>query len=190
VLLGSNDVCADTLEEMTDPAVFETQYRAGLDVLASPAFDDSVNVHISSIPDIYWLWNAKRSDFICSNIIWPFVPCQNLLSNASDDCESDTSREDPDQVYPNDGPNCQRRKAFHAEIRDTYNPIIEDVLSEYQANNKLLNAEYVNIFDVQFNSNHVNDGDCFHPSEAGHSLLAETAWCRSRAGASDEECSP
>jgi lysophospholipase L1-like esterase len=190
VLLGNNDVCADTLDEMTDPGLFESQYRAGLDVLASPAFNDSVDVHISSIPDIYWLWEAKRDNFWCRTFAWPFVPCQNLLANSADDCASTTSREDPDTIYPGDGANCQRRKAFHAEIRDTYNPILRDVLAEYQANNQLLNAEYVDVFDVRFDSSHVNSGDCFHPSEAGHELLAEKAWCSSKWSAADQECNP
>ena len=35
MFLGNNDVCAPSLEEITDPAVFEAQYRAGLDVLAA-----------------------------------------------------------------------------------------------------------------------------------------------------------
>ena len=190
VLLGNNDVCADTLAEMTDPGLFESQYRAGLDVLASPAFNDMINVHISSIPDIYWLWNAKRDSFLCRAFIWPFVPCQNLLKNAADDCASSESRQDPDNAYAGDGPNCQRRKAFHAEIRDTYNPILRDVLAEYQANNQLLHAEYVDVFDVRFDSSHVNGGDCFHPSEAGHKLLAEKAWCSSKWGAADQACNP
>ena len=190
VLLGNNDVCADTLADMTDPGLFESQYRAGLDVLASPVFNDTVNVHISGIPDIYWLWNAKRDSFWCRTFAWPFVPCQNLLANAADDCESSASREDPDTVYAGDGANCQRRKAFHAEIRDTYNPILRDVLAEYQANNQLLNAEYVDVFDVRFNSNHVNGGDCFHPSEAGHALMAEKAWCSSKWSAADLACNP
>ena len=190
VLLGNNDVCADTLADMTDPGLFESQYRAGLDILASPVFNDMVNVHISGIPDIYWLWNAKRDNFWCRTFAWPFVPCQNLLSNAADDCASSTSREDPDTIYPGDGANCQRRKAFHAQIRDTYNPILRDVLAEYQANDMLVNAEYVDVFDVRFNSSHVNGGDCFHPSEAGHSLLAEKQWCSSKWGAEDQACSP
>lgn len=190
VLLGNNDVCADSLAEMTEPGLFESQYRAGLDVLASPAFNDMVNVHISSIPDIYWLWNAKRDNFWCRTFAWPFVPCQNLLANAADDCASSTSRQDPDTVYDGDGANCQRRKAFHAEIRDTYNPILRDVLAEYQANNQLLNAEYVDVFDVRFDASHVNSGDCFHPSEAGHELLAEKAWCSSKWSAGDQACNP
>jgi cysteine-rich repeat protein len=190
ILLGNNDVCASSLGSMTDPAVFEAQYRAGLDVLAAAPFTDSVNLLISGIPAIYWLWDAKRSDFWCRAFAWPFVPCENLLDGAADDCASATSRQDPDQVYPGDGPNCQRRKAFHARIRDEYNPILSGVLAEYQANDQLLNAEYVDILDVRFASQHVNDGDCFHPSTAGHALMAEKQWCRSQWSAGDPACSP
>lgn len=190
ILLGNNDVCADDIDSMTSLDTFETQYRTGLNVLASAPLPESVNLHISGIPDIYWLWNAKRDNLWCRTFAWPFVPCQVLLKNAGDDCASDVSRENPDMYYAGDGPNCQRRKDFHARIRDDYNTILSSVLAEYQANGLLLNAEYIDVFDVRFGSNHVNSGDCFHPSTAGHSLLAEKEWCRSKWGADDPLCSP
>lgn len=190
ILLGNNDVCADDLAGMTDPALFEAQYRAGLDVLANAPFPASVNLQISGIPDIYWLWDAKQDNFWCRAFVWPFVPCQVLLDNPGDDCASDASREDPDTIYAGDGANCQRRKVFHARIRDDYNTVLSRVLGEYQANGMLLNAEYIDVFDVRFGSSHVNSGDCFHPSTAGHSLLAEKEWCRSKWSADDPLCSP
>jgi hypothetical protein len=187
VLLGNNDVCASSIADMTDPGDFEMQYRAGLDVLASDASTRHAQIHVSGIPAIYWLWNAKRNDFLC-RLKWPFVPCQNLLAGAGDDCESGASREDPDNVYPGDGPNCQRRKEFHALIRDTYNPILRDVLEEYRDSGDLPNASFIDIFDIRFDSQHVNGGDCFHPSEAGHALLSETQWCRTQWGEEDAQC--
>lgn len=120
---------------------------------------------------------------------WPFVPCENLLDNPADDCVSGTSREDPDTIYPGDGQNCQRRKTFHALIRDTYNPILRDVVTEYRDTGKLPNARYTDVFDVRFDSAHVNGGDCFHPSNAGHALLAGKAWCRTHWGSNDAACS-
>jgi cysteine-rich repeat protein len=191
MLLGNNDVCADSMAQMTPPATFEAQYRAGLNVLAAGPVPQNVNILISSLPAIYWLWESKRSDFLCRVIIWPFVPCQNLLDNPSDDCESAASRQNPDNNnYAGDGANCKRRKTFHALIRDVYNPILEGVLAEYQAQGKLPNAEFVDIFDVRFSGTHVNNGDCFHPSTAGHSLLATEQWCRSSWGADDAVCGP
>lgn len=188
ILLGNNDVCADSLGDMTDPVLFEQQYRAGLDVLASSPFTGSLNLLVSGLPSIYWLWDAKRGNFWCRAFAWPFVPCQNLLEGAADDCASSASAQDPDEDYPGDGANCQRRKEFHALIRDVYNPILSDVLAEYQAD--LPNAEYVDIMDVRFESEHVNGGDCFHPSNAGHALMSAQQWCRSSWGEADPACSP
>ena len=190
ILLGNNDVCADSLAAMTDRTVFEDQYRAGLDVLASDPRTSSAEIHVSSIPAIYWLWEAKRTDFWCRVFAWPFVPCQNLLENPADDCASSESRLNPDVIYAGDGSNCVRRKQFHARIRDVYNPILRDVLAHYQSDGSLPNASFIDVFDVRFTSTHVNGGDCFHPSAAGHALLAEKEWCRTFWGASDPACSP
>jgi len=189
VFLGNNDICAASLNAMTDPELFEAYYRAGLDVLASSNATRNAQIHVSGLPAIYWLWNAKRGVFWCRVFAWPFVPCENLLDNPSDDCESSNSREDPDTVYSGDGPNCQRRKALHSIIRDTYNPILRDVLDEYRTSGKLPNARYTDIYDIRFDSQHVNGGDCFHPSTAGHALLAEKEWCRTHWGNSVPACS-
>jgi hypothetical protein len=113
-----------------------------------------------------------------------------LLDSPADDCASDASRLDPDIVYAGDGPNCQRRKAFHARIRDDYNPILQDVLAQYRQEGRLPNAYFIDVFDVRFFSNHVNDGDCFHPSVEGHALLSQEQWCRSRWGEGDALCTP
>ena len=179
MLLGNNDVCAPTLASMTDPVQFESQYRAGLNILAADPETSLHHIQVSGIPAIYWLWNAKRGSWWCRLLVWPNVPCDNLLDSPSDDCASSASRLNPDVIVAGDGPNCQRRKTFHAKIRDIYNPILRDVLQEYIDSNSLPNATYVDIFDVQFGNSHVNGGDCFHPSEAGHALLSDEEWCRS-----------
>lgn len=190
ILLGNNDVCAPTLNDMTDPTLFELHYRMGLDILAASAATKNAYIHISGIPAIYWLWNAKRTDFLCRFIIWPFVPCQNLLASPANDCGNGDSELDPDNIHPDDGDNCVRRKQFHARIRDVYNPILRNVLLEYKMDQRLPNAYYVDILDIQFDGYHVNSGDCFHPSVEGHELLAEEQWCRSPWGMRDPFCNP
>jgi hypothetical protein len=189
VFLGNNDVCAESLGAMTDPALFEAQYRAGLDVLAASDNTRLAQIQVNGIPALYWLWDARRGNFWCRVFVWPFVPCQNLLENpASNDCESSESREDPDTLYPGDGTDCRRRKQFHAIIRDTYNPILRDVLDEYRASGQLPNARFTDLYNVRFLSEHVNGGDCFHPSTTGHALLAEKAWCRTHWGIDEPAC--
>jgi len=187
VFLGNNDVCAPSLAAMTDPVAFEAQYRAGLDMLAASELTRTAQIHVSGLPAIYWLWNAKRTNIWC-RLIWSGVPCQNLLDDPADDCANDTSREDPDMIYPGDGSDCVRRKLFHAAIRDTYNPILRNVLEEYREAGELPNARYTDIFDVRFESADVNGGDCFHPSTTGHALLAENEWSRTHWGFVDLVC--
>jgi len=188
ILLGNNDVCADSLEGMTPPDQFDNQFRAGLDVLAASEATKNAYIQVSSMPAIYWLWNSMRQNSWCRVFAWPFVPCQNLLSNPDNDCGSGDSHLDPDNIHLDDGPNCIRRKQFHAKIRDIYNPILKKVLQEYIGTGRLTHAYYVDIFDTQFTSIHVNDGDCFHPSLDGHALMAEIQWCRSPWGRYDESC--
>ena len=188
VLLGANDVCADSNAEMTDVTLFETQYRAGLDKLASSAATMDAQVHVSSIPAVYWLWESKRGSLYCRTLAWPFVPCENLLEKAGNDCVDSDSTIDPDNIHQGDGPNCFRRKTLHARIRDEYNPVLERVLDEYRNDGRLPNARYVDVFDVRFFDEHINDGDCFHPSREGHDLLAREQFCRTELGRRQAEC--
>jgi len=188
VFLGNNDVCASSMSAMTDPALFDQQFRNGLDVLAASPATQNARIDVLSIPAIYWLWNAKYSSNTCRFIWFLGSVCQSLLSGANDDCASATSRLDPDNDYAGDGSNCHRRKLFHRAIRNDYNPRLHDAVQEYHANGLLPNARYTDIFDVMFQSVDVNDGDCFHPSVTGHALLADTAWCRSPLGSLDAAC--
>ena len=188
VFLGNNDVCASSMSAMTDPGLFDQQFRDGLDVLAASPATQSARIDVLSLPDIYWLWNAKYSNGTCRFIWFLGSVCQSLLSNAKDDCASATSRLDPDNDYAGDGSNCHRRKLFHRAIRDNYNPRLHHAVQEYHANGRLPNARYTDIFDVMFKSADVNNGDCFHPSVTGHALLADTAWCRSPLGSLDAAC--
>lgn len=180
VLLGNNDVCATGQSSMTDPASFEAQFRAGLDVLAGDNSTKNAEIHVTGIPAIYWLWVAKKDSSTCQLVWWIGDVCQPLLENPDDDCASTASRDDPDNDDPGDGTNCLRRKQFHRSIRDVYNPILRDVTEEYRTASKLPNAYYVDIYDLKFDSSYVNSGDCFHPSVAGHEVLAEEEWNRSK----------
>jgi len=196
VLLGNNDVCTDTVGTMTDLVDFEDRYRAGLEALKNNDVTKNAYIHVSGIPAIYWLWIAKRSNLWCRLLAWPNVPCQELLANAgvndciSDEMDPDTIDYDEDGPGPDqgDGPNCIRRKQFHAAIQDDYNRIIRDVLMEFRDDGRLPNAYYADIFDFQFESDHINNFDCFHPSVRGHERMAEEQWCRSPWGADDQAC--
>jgi lysophospholipase L1-like esterase len=194
VLLGSNDVCAPSMAEMTDTQLFEDQFRAGLDVLANDEATRLSQIHVSSLPAIYWLWTAKYESFWCTVFAWPNVPCENLLDNPDDDCADGASRNDPDMVHAGDGSNCIRRKQFHQIVRDDYNSLLQSVTEEYRESGQLPNIRFTDIYNVKFSSVHVNgggflQGDCFHPSREGHALLANESWCRTHWGKASGQCS-
>ena len=189
VLLGNNDVCAPSLNSMTDPQLFEDQFKAGLDVLAGSEATRYAQIQITGIPAIYWLWVAKRNDGYCTGGIWPFGDvCQSLLADATMDCISSTSRNDPDTDYMGETQACTDRKLFHRAIRDNYNSRLSDVTDQYREAGLLPNIRYVDIFDVQFTSSDISNADCFHPSIDGHAKLAQEAWCRTHWGINDAQC--
>jgi hypothetical protein len=64
------------------------------------------------------------------------------------------------------------------------------VLQQYIDSGNLPNARYTDVYDIPFDSTHVNNDDCFHPSLAGHALLADSSWCRSPLGSQDDACNP
>ncbi len=175
IYLGNNDVCSDSLDSMTSAASFEHDFRAGLDVLADSAETREAVIHVSSIPAIYWLWQALHNDDWC-RIAWQFVPCRNMLSDPVNDCGAGASSLDPDTIHGDDGPDCRRRKTVHARIRDIYNPILKNVLVEYIRDGRLENGYYNDIFSIRFQAGHINSGDCFHPSIQGQAFLAESQW--------------
>ena len=88
--------------------------------------------------------------------------------------------------HAHEGTACQRRKEFHRTIRRDYNNELRSVLETYRRSGALPNAAYVDVYDVPFGSAEVNNGDCFHPSTAGHALLADAEWCRTPWGVIDD----
>ena len=83
VFLGNNDVCTDEVDTMTDLKLFEEQYSAGLEVLAKSEATKNAYIHVVGIPDIYWLWIAKRDSSWCRDWVWPLVPCRQLLEKSA-----------------------------------------------------------------------------------------------------------
>jgi hypothetical protein len=190
-LMGNNDVCADSLAEMTDPDDFGDQFELGLDILAGSAATKNAYIHVSGIPAIYWLWEATRSDPWCNFFWrWIYMPCKVLLLNWENDCGSGDSHLYPDTINDDDGENCIRRKNFHKAIWYEYNQRLSDIVDYYRDEGILPNIYYVDIFDIQFTSGDINGGDCFHPSLAGQQKLADEQWCRSPWSENDESCPP
>jgi lysophospholipase L1-like esterase len=94
VELGGNDLCRPSVAEMTSVADYRTQFRAGLQAVASHAPD--ALVFVSSIPDIYNLWHLRRGS-LKARTFWDnptgfVIPCESLLQNPGSDSSADENR--------------------------------------------------------------------------------------------------
>jgi lysophospholipase L1-like esterase len=152
ILMGANDLCTSSVESMTPVATFRSQFQQALAALDS-GLPRRSHIFVSSIPDIYQLWNIYHTSS-AAQFVWDVADiCQSLLS-------PDRTDEQRNQVR-------QRNIAF--------NTVLQEECGKYSRCRFDGNA----VFDYQFNSGDVTTLDYFHPSLAGQSRLATLTWSRS-----------
>jgi PKD repeat protein len=152
VLIGGNDLCTDTVGEMPLPATFEGEFQAAMVALAQES--PETHVFVSSIPDVYDLWQLFKGNW-WARFIWSTAEiCQSLLANPTSTQASDE----------------QRRQTVRQRNID-YNEAMEGVCAQFDRCQFDGNA----VFDTPFTSNDVS-GDYFHPSVAGQAKLASVTW--------------
>ncbi len=153
VLIGGNDLCTDTVGQMTDATLFGDQFEAALDVLytGSPA----TAIYVVSIPDAYQLWSLFKGSF-WARFIWSSAQiCQSLLANPTSNQQADVERRADVRA---------RNMAYNAEMAQ--------VCATYEG---------TCLYDggAAFNTPLVKSdvsGDYFHPSVAGQAKLAAVSW--------------
>ncbi len=153
VLIGGNDVCTPTVDQMTPLDTFTTQFRTAMQTLTTASPDTAV--YVVSIPDVYQLWSLFRNDFV-ARLVWSSASiCQSLLANPGSTNQVDV----------------QRRQQVRQRTID-FNTRLAAVCAEFASRCRFDgNAA----FGVQFARGDVA-GDYFHPSVAGQAKLAATTW--------------
>jgi PKD repeat protein len=152
VLMGGNDLCTDTVGQMTSVADFGTQFQAAMATLSSAS--PGTNVLVVSIPDVYKLWNLFKNDF-WARFIWAAAGiCQSLLANPGSTATADV----------------QRRAAVRQRNID-FNAQLAAVCSQFDRCRFDANAA----FNTAFTTGDVS-GDYFHPSVQGQAKLAAVSW--------------
>lgn len=151
ILMGANDLCTKTAALMTPTAVFEAQFAQALaDFFAA---DPSAHVFVSSIPNIFQLWNTLRTNFL-AQATWALVGiCQSMLAMTNTDAD--------------------RQKVVAQEQAD--NAVLAKVCQRY-ANCRWDGGA---VYGVQFSGADVSTFDYFHPSLAGQKRLAAVTWAAS-----------
>lgn len=149
ILMGANDVCTSSPSTMTSVDDFRAQFSSTMNVLAS-GLPPRSHVFVSSIPNVYQLWQLFRDDPI-AQFVWSVAGiCQSMLSptNTEEDRQAVLARE------------------------QAFNQALAEVCGQY-ANCRF--DDYA-VFKYQFSANHVSKLDYFHPSLAGQATLASLTW--------------
>jgi lysophospholipase L1-like esterase len=152
VLMGGNDVCTDTISQMTSVADFSAQFSATMSTL-SAGLPPGSHVFVSSIPNIYQLWALLHTNS-GAQLVWTLAGiCQSMLSpfNTEQDRQTVLAREQE----------------------------FNQVLAEVCAQHPICRFDDLAVFDYRFSTGQVTTLDYFHPSLSGQSALASITWARS-----------
>jgi hypothetical protein len=200
--LGGNDLCMDSVPQMTSLADYRMQFAATLEVLDQRV--PNALIFISSIPDIYNLWfirgapnppNPNQSNQAGqARLYWGagIIPCQSLLANPTGMSEDDIARREAVR---------QRNKDYNAVLEEECDAALrcrfdEHSLFNFSSNRvnppdgELLPHAQWNLTDLDISRNigtfaslcplsalfGTVCGDHFHPSLVGQGKLALNAW--------------
>ena len=155
VLIGGNDLCTDTVGTMTSVSSFRSQFEAAMATLS--AGSPNTNVYVSSIPNVYHLWELFKGNW-WARFIWSAGNiCQSLLANPTSTTQTDVAR-----------------RATVAQRNVDYNTQLAQVCAAYVHCRWDGNAAYNTVFTSSDAS-----GDYFHPSISGQAKLAAVSWAAS-----------
>jgi lysophospholipase L1-like esterase len=155
VLMGGNDVCQPTEAQMTDPGVFESQFRQAMSTLT--AGSPGARVFVLTIPNVYNLWSVLKNNGY-ARFIWALGQvCQAMLKNPLSTAQADVDR---------------RARVLARE--GAFNQSLEKVCTTEFASRCLFDGYAV--FNTAFTTSDVSTRDYFHPSLAGQTKLAAGTW--------------
>jgi len=155
VLIGGNDLCTDTVGTMTSVSSFRSQFEGAMATL--DAGSPNTNVFVSSIPNVYHLWELFKGNW-WARFIWSAGDiCQSLLANPTSTTQTDVAR-----------------RATVAQRNVDFNTQLAEVCAAHVHCRWDGNAVYNTAFTTSDAS-----GDYFHPSISGQAKLAAVSWAAS-----------
>ena len=156
ILIGTNDVCRETLADMTPVATFRSQFDAALDTLSSGL--PAARVFVASIPDPERLRELFAGD-ATARAAWaadgPHGTCGAFLEHPLSDLDADV----------------QRRAAAHARVVD-----LNRQLAEVCADHAGCVYDGGALFDWDYGPQHITTTDYFHFNVAGQAGIAAVTY--------------
>jgi hypothetical protein len=148
ILLGANDLCTSSPSTMTSPEDFGASFSQAMATLLAPGQDRYV--FVSSIPNIYQLWQVLHGNSLARWAWANFHICQSMLGATRTEAER--------QLV------VDRERAF--------NRILADVCAQYPR----CRWDGGAVYNYQFSASQVSSLDFFHPSLSGQAALARVTW--------------
>ncbi|AZM45844.1 hypothetical protein DMB38_08380 [Streptomyces sp. WAC 06738] len=152
ILMGANDACTESAEEMTPVADYRTAVADSLDRLEADL--PRTQVYVSSVPSLMRLWEVGRGSMVTRQV-WSLGICQSMLADPSDLGTTASGRREEVQ---------DRVVAYNA------------VLAEECGKHPLCVYDDGAAFRYAFTGDHLSRWDSFHPDEDGQNVLAEIAY--------------
>jgi lysophospholipase L1-like esterase len=149
ILMGANDLCTSSIGTMTPADTFASEFRSTLSILEA-GLPSSSHIFVSSIPDVYRLWQLFHANSIATAVWSTAHICQSMLSSQNTDADRRLVRD--------------REDAFN------------EVLNKECGVDSNCRFDGNAVFQTQFSSSDVSKLDYFHPSLAGQRLLAQVTW--------------
>jgi lysophospholipase L1-like esterase len=151
ILMGANDLCTASVSTMTSTATFRAQFSQAMATLM--AQDRKPYVFVSSIPNLYQLWQVLHTNSLARWAWANFHICQSMLAATNTET--------------------QRQQVVARE--EAYNQILAEVCAGYARcrwDNKA-------VYNYRFSASQVSTLDFFHPSLSGQAALAQVTWAAS-----------
>ncbi|GAB2928827.1 SGNH/GDSL hydrolase family protein [Streptomyces heilongjiangensis] len=152
VMIGANDACRATADEMTPVADFRADFEDAMDTLRDSL--PKAQVFVASVPDLKRLWSEGRTNPLGKQV-WKLGICPSMLA-------------DPDVLTT---AATKRRETVQSRV-EAYN----DVLREVCAEDRHCRYDGDAVFDYRFGQAQLSQWDWFHPSVDGQARLAEIAY--------------
>jgi lysophospholipase L1-like esterase len=151
--IGANDVCTSTEATMTSVASFTTNFTDAMNRLTTGLPD--ARIMVSSIPNIFNLWNVLHTNAIARAIWAGGNVCQSMLANSNSTAAADVTRR----------ANVQARNV-------AFNGALQSVCAQY------IHCRYDGgaAYAINFVASDVGTIDYFHPATAGQAKAAAAAW--------------
>src|SRR5215212_2827117 len=151
ILLGANDLCTSSVSTMTSTTTFRAQFSQAMATLM--AQDRKPYVFVSSIPNLYQLWQVLHTNSTARWVWANFHICQSMLAATN----TETQRQ---QVVA-------REEAFH------------QILAQECAKYPRCRWDNKAVYNYRFSASQVSALDFFHPSLSGQAALARVTWAAS-----------